>query len=152
MSQRSHDLLHAKTGVLLPAAARAAVAMYRPVLRRLRLTHPQYLVLLTLDDGQTHSFGEISDRLALTGGTMTPMLKRLTILGYIIRTRAREDERRVMVTLTDTGRELIPELRDIRDQVNRDIGLTHAERERLQLFIESLRSATTPTGQEKPAS
>jgi DNA-binding MarR family transcriptional regulator len=127
--------MHAKAGVLLPAAARAVIAMYRPLLEPMHLTHPQFLVLLALEDGDTHTVGEIGRRLALTAPTMTPILKRLDALGYISRPRDPADERRLAVTLTSTGRALIPRLRDIRQRVNDRLGLTDEQRTQLQDFI-----------------
>lgn len=79
---------------------------YRPLLEPLGLTYPQYLVMLVLweDDGQTVK--EIGDRLKLDSGTLTPLLKRLEAGGYVTRRRGREDERQVIVRLTDEGQAL----------------------------------------------
>ncbi len=78
--------------------------LYRPVLDRLGLTYPQYLVLSTLwgSDGQT--VGAIADRLSLESSTITPLLKRLEAAGFVTRQRNPEDERQVIVSLTDRGR------------------------------------------------
>jgi DNA-binding MarR family transcriptional regulator len=135
MRERSERLKNATTGVLLPAAARAVIAMYRPLLEPLHLTHPQFLVLLALEDGDAHSVGAIGRRLALTPPTMTPILKRLDTLGYISRPRDPADERRLAVTLTSTGRALIPRLRDIRQRVNDRLGLTAEQRSLLHDLI-----------------
>jgi DNA-binding MarR family transcriptional regulator len=135
MSEQSERLMNAKAGVLLPAAARAVIALYRPLLDPLHLTHPQFLVLLALENGNAHTVGDIGRRLALSPPTMTPILKRLDALGYVSRPRDLADERRLAVTLTSTGRALIPRLRDIRQQVNDQLGLTDDQRKLLQDFI-----------------
>jgi DNA-binding MarR family transcriptional regulator len=135
MSEKSERLMKAKAGVLLPAAARAVIALYRPLLEPLHLTHPQFLVLLALEDEDAHTVGDIGRRLALSPPTMTPILKRLDALGYISRPRDLADERRLAVTLTTTGRALIPRLRDIRQRVNDRLGLTDDQRTLLQEFI-----------------
>src|SRR6201991_4504231 len=90
---------------------RAVLAVYRPLLDRLGLTHPQYLVMLTLWDRQRTSAGppktlagkEIAPTLQMDSATMSPMLKRLEALGLITRTRNAVDERTTDVNLTDKG-------------------------------------------------
>ncbi|TNG95175.1 MarR family transcriptional regulator [Pasteurellaceae bacterium USgator11] len=76
---------------------------YRPLLEPLDLTYPQYLVMLVLWEGEPLSIGSIGDKLRLDSGTLTPLLKRLQSKGLINRTRSPEDERTVMISLTDGG-------------------------------------------------
>jgi len=80
--------------------------VYKPLLDRLGLTYPQYLVLNVLwrNDGQT--VGGIAEALALESSTLTPLLKRLEAAGHVRRTRNPANERQVVVTLTDQGRAL----------------------------------------------
>lgn len=77
--------------------------VYRKALEPLGLTYPQYLVMVVLwaQDGLT--VGQIGDRLRLDSGTLTPLLKRLEALGLVSRARSAEDERRVLVRLTEQG-------------------------------------------------
>lgn len=100
--------LEAQVCFALSAGARAMVALYRPLLEPLGITHPQYLVLLALwqDDavGATTTVSALADRLHLDPGTLSPLLKRLEALGCVARTRSPEDGRQVHVTLTDEGR------------------------------------------------
>ena len=76
---------------------------YRKPLAALGLTYPQYIVMIALwtEDGLT--VGQISDRLRLDSGTLTPLLKRLEALGLVTRRRTAADERRVAITLTVKG-------------------------------------------------
>ncbi|CCH90468.1 Organic hydroperoxide resistance transcriptional regulator, MarR family [Modestobacter italicus] len=90
----------------LYAASRAVTARYRPMLERLGLTYPQFLVLMSLWEHDDQSVREISDRLELDSGTMSPLLKRLDAAGLVTRERSAADERRVRVRLTDAGRAL----------------------------------------------
>ncbi|MBP1627610.1 MAG: MarR family transcriptional regulator [Holophagaceae bacterium] len=90
----------------LYAASRAMTQAYQPFLAPLRLTYPQYVVMLVLWEGDGLTVSEIGERLRLDSGTLTPLLKRLEGLGYVTRRRSLEDERRVLVSLTDQGREL----------------------------------------------
>lgn len=79
---------------------------YRPLLEPLDLTYPQYLVMLVLWEHQEISIGGIGGKLHLDSGTLTPLLKRLQTKGLINRVRSSQDERTVMITLTDSGRAL----------------------------------------------
>ena len=92
----------------LYAASRAVVRAYAPLLEDAGLTYPQYVTLLVLweEPGRPRSIGELGERLHLDSGTLTPLLKRLAIMGYVRRSRDAEDERRVLVTVTAEGLEL----------------------------------------------
>ncbi len=80
--------------------------LYKPVLGPLGLTYPQYLVLLVLWETDRVAVGELGARLYLDSGTLTPLLKRMEVAGLLTRERAAQDERRVIVTLSTTGRAL----------------------------------------------
>ncbi len=90
----------------LYSASRAVTARYRPMLDQLGLTYPQFLVLMTLWEHDDQNVREISDRLDLDSGTMSPLLKRLDAAGLVTRERSAADERQVRVRLTDAGRAL----------------------------------------------
>ncbi|MFI9509742.1 MarR family winged helix-turn-helix transcriptional regulator [Nocardia sp. NPDC052566] len=97
----------------LYAASRAMTAVYRPLLERLGLTYPQYLVMLALWERDDRSVGDLCAALALDSGTLSPLLKRLAAAGLIERNRSAADERRVDIQLTDRGRALRAEARGI---------------------------------------
>jgi DNA-binding MarR family transcriptional regulator len=80
--------------------------LYKPVLAKLGLTYPQYLVLLVLWESDRITVGELGERLFLDSGTLTPLLKRIEAAGLLTRTRAVDDERRVIVALSAAGRAL----------------------------------------------
>lgn len=84
----------------------AMTKLYKPLLDELGLTYPQYLAMLVLWEQDGLMVSEIGERLYLDSGTLTPLLKRLEASGLISRIRAVEDERRVHITLTATGRKL----------------------------------------------
>ena len=90
----------------LYAANMAVNRTYKPMLDRLGLTYPQYLVLLVLWEGDGLMVSELGERLSLDSGTLTPLLKRLETSGLVTRIRDVQDERRVHVTLTAAGRRL----------------------------------------------
>jgi DNA-binding MarR family transcriptional regulator len=84
----------------------AMTKMYKPLLEELGLTYPQYLVMLVLWERDGLMVSELGERLYLDSGTLTPLLKRLEASGFISRIRDIEDERRVHITLTSSGRRL----------------------------------------------
>jgi DNA-binding MarR family transcriptional regulator len=92
---------------------RALNDLYRPVLGALGLTYPQYLAMLALWEQEPLSVGHLGDRLWLDSGTLSPLLKRLEGAGLITRTRSADDERSVQVGLTDAGRALRFDARDV---------------------------------------
>ncbi|WP_312950728.1 MarR family transcriptional regulator [Agrobacterium sp.] len=79
---------------------------YKPFLDELGLTYPQYLVLNILWAQDEQTVGSIANSLALESSTLTPLLKRLEVAGLLHRTRSKENERQVVVALTDEGRTL----------------------------------------------
>jgi len=80
--------------------------VYRQLLSKLEITYPQYLVMLVLWSQDDVTVSEIGEQLFLDSATLTPLLKRLESAGLLHRQRSRQDERQVVVTLTDEGREL----------------------------------------------
>src|SRR3982075_4193002 len=80
--------------------------VYKPLLDRLGLTYPQYLVMLVLWERDDVPVKQIGERLFLDSGTLTPLLKRLETAGLIKRTRSTEDERQVLIALTPHGQAL----------------------------------------------
>ncbi|WAC23354.1 MarR family winged helix-turn-helix transcriptional regulator [Blastomonas sp. SL216] len=90
----------------LYAATNLLGRLYGPVLKPLGLTYPQYLVMLVLWEEEPQTVGSLGTRLYLDSGTLTPLLKRMEQAGHISRSRDPEDERRVMIALTEQGRAL----------------------------------------------
>ena len=90
----------------LYAATNLLNRLYGPVLRPLGLTYPQYLVMLVLWEEEPQTVGALGARLYLDSGTLTPLLKRMERAGHVSRTRDAEDERRVLIGLTERGRAL----------------------------------------------
>jgi len=88
------------------STAHAFNRFYKPLLDRLGLTYPQYLVMLVLWEQDGVSVKEIGERLFLDSGTLTPLLKRMETAGLLKRTRSREDERQVLIALTPQGHAL----------------------------------------------
>ena len=90
----------------LYSASLAMTKAYKPMLVELGLTYPQYLVMLALWQHGSQRVGELGERLGLDSGTLTPLAKRLQMLGLIERKRSDVDERQVEISLTAEGKKL----------------------------------------------
>ena len=97
----------------LYAAARNVTSLYTPHLKPFGLTYTQYVVLLVLWEKDGITVSEIGSRLMLDNGTLSPLLKKLEQAGLITRSRCREDDRIVEISLTQEGRALQEKLKDI---------------------------------------
>ena len=90
----------------LYTVSRLVIQAYRPYLEPLKLTYPQYIVLLTLWEKDHQLVNAIAHRLYLESNTITPLLQRLEKQGLVKRERGKEDGRQILVSLTKQGREL----------------------------------------------
>jgi MarR family transcriptional regulator, organic hydroperoxide resistance regulator len=95
------------------SAAHAFNRVYKPLLDRLGLTYPQYLVMLVLWERDGVPVKDIGERLFLDSGTLTPLLKRLEAAALVKRTRNTEDERQVLIALTAKGEALKEKARTV---------------------------------------
>jgi len=125
----------------LYSASRAMTAAYRPVLAEMRLTYPQYLVMLVLWEDRSVTVGRLGERLHLDSGTLSPLLKRLEANGFVRRERSLTDERLVEVTLTDAGRELEGRAQCIPEQIFSATGMTEHDAADLRDTVRQLNDA-----------
>jgi DNA-binding MarR family transcriptional regulator len=122
----------------LYAASRAITAVYRPLLERLGLTYPQYLVMLVLWQRGPSTIKEVMTALHLDYGTLTPLLKRLEALGYVQRQRRPDDERSVRVTLTESGTTLRDKAGEVPLEISRALGLTTTQTSDLRNLLQQV--------------
>ena len=111
----------------LYAASRKIVSLYTPHLKPLGITYTQYIMFLVLWEQDGITVGELCKRLMLDTGTVTPMLKNTEKQGLIRRERSAEDERVVVITLTDEGKALYKKARDIPSRIGSCVKLTKSE-------------------------
>jgi DNA-binding MarR family transcriptional regulator len=123
------------------AAAHAFGRTYRPLLEKLGLTYPQYLVMLVLWERDGLTVKAIGERLGLDSGTLTPLLKRLAAAGLVARDRDAEDERQVRITLTAAGRALRAKAAGLPPIIAGRLGLDVSDLKRLRREIDGLRTA-----------
>ena len=129
----------------------AMTKLYKPLLDRLGLTYPQYLVMLVLWEQDALTVGELGERLFLDSGTLTPLLKRMEAAGWITRERAREDERRVVVALTPQGRKLRRSAVSVPQEVSCATQCTLDEVTELRQRLHGLRQRLSVHAVEPPA-
>ncbi|PKU21817.1 MarR family winged helix-turn-helix transcriptional regulator [Telmatospirillum siberiense] len=126
--------------------------VYKPLLDKLGLTYPQYLVMVILWEDDDQTVGRIGERLYLESSTLTPLLKRLEAAGYLRRERDMSDERQVRVRLTDSGRQLRGQAAVLPGCIIEASGLGIEKLQQLQGDVSRLRDALMTFGQDDEAS
>ena len=141
----SDDLLRLENQLCfaLVTAARNVVALYRPILEPLGLTHPQYLVMLALWERAPRTLNDLAVDLALEPATASPLVKRLEVEGLVARQRSTEDERRLEITLTEAGAALRDRALNVPHQVMAAVGMDIDE-------IAALRDGLGPFAGRRP--
>ena len=135
----------------LAVTNRAVLAVYRPLLEPLGLTHPQYLVMLALWDnakgaGKPLSVKDIAGLLQMDSATLSPMLKRLQAQDLITRSRSEADERTTHVELTSKGRSLRRQALKVPPAVVERLGVDLSELEHLHGVLTSINAAALAAG------
>ncbi|CAN5400330.1 MarR family transcriptional regulator [soil metagenome] len=127
----------------LAAASRSVIALYRPVLEPLGLTHPQYLVMLALWERSPRTVTDISAALLLEPATLSPLLKRLESAGLVTRNRSETDIRSLAVQLTPDGAALRSKAEKVPSQIAARLAMPIAELERIRDDLTGLIAAAT---------
>lgn len=107
----------------LYACSKEIIRRYKPFLDRLDLTYTQYITMMVLWEKKSQSVKELGKVLYLDSGTLTPVLKKLESKGYIVRKRSEEDERSLIVTITELGESLKDQAVDIPKQMSECVKL-----------------------------
>jgi DNA-binding MarR family transcriptional regulator len=121
------------------SAGHAFNRVYKPLLDALDLTYPQYLVMVALWTRDDQTVGSLGEALFLESSTLTPLLKRLEVLGYLTRSRDPADERQVRVRLTASGDGLRKKAREVPGCILEAAGMSVDDLRRLQAEIWALR-------------
>lgn len=105
MDDRKYDVLKIKNQLCFPiyACSREVIKLYKPYLDEIDLTYTQYITMLVLWEKKEVNVKELGKCLYLDSGTLTPLLKKLEAKGLLTRERSKEDERNLIVTLTEAG-------------------------------------------------
>ncbi|HSY15583.1 MAG TPA: MarR family transcriptional regulator [Jatrophihabitantaceae bacterium] len=130
----------------LAIASRSVLAVYRPLLEPMGLTHPQYLVMLALWGRSPLSVKDLGAMLQLDSPTLSPLLKRLEAAGFLTRTRSRNDERQLAIELTERGRALRTDAERIPPTIVSRLGIEVSALESLHAALTSLIAAARAAG------
>jgi DNA-binding MarR family transcriptional regulator len=130
----------------LSVATRSVLSVYRPILERMGLTHPQYLVMLALWGQSPLAVKELIEMLQLDGPTLSPLLKRLEAAGLVTRTRDPDDERQLRIDLTQQGRALRAEALNVPPAVVAKLGMSLGDLEELHKGLTTLNEAARRAG------
>ena len=108
MSLEGYEQLKLENQLCFPlyAAAKEVVRKYKPLLDKLDLTYTQYIAMMVLWEIESMNVKELGSKLYLDSGTLTPILKKLETKGYISRCRCKEDERNLIIRITEAGEAL----------------------------------------------
>ena len=105
---KKYDALRLDRQLCFPlyACSREIIKLYKPFLDEIDLTYTQYIAMLVLWEKESVTVKELGEALYLDSGTLTPLLKKMEAKGLLYRRRSEEDERNLIVSLTDAGRAL----------------------------------------------
>ncbi len=145
------DVLKLENQLCFPlyAAAREIVNRYKPMLDKIDLTYTQYIALMVLWEHKSINVKELGKHLYLDSGTLTPLLKRLESKGFVTRERSREDEREVIITITEAGEKLREEALTIPEQMGSCIPFSPEEAGTLYTLLYKLLKQTDANGLEQ---
>ncbi|MBE9464666.1 MarR family winged helix-turn-helix transcriptional regulator [Dyadobacter subterraneus] len=122
----------------LYALSRKITSHYLPLLEKIGLTYPQYLVMMVLWEEDSVSVKELGHKLMLDSGTLSPLLKKLEDRELVLRKRLKEDERVVIITLTESGEQLKESASVIPEQIKCSLELTDKEMREMKALATGL--------------
>ncbi|MBQ5336078.1 MAG: MarR family transcriptional regulator [Oscillospiraceae bacterium] len=125
----------------LYAASRVVTGSYTPYLKELNLTYTQYIVMLVLWEQDGITVGDLCRRLMLDSGTLSPLIKKMSSLGYLVKQHSTEDERVVLIYLTEEGKALQEKAKDIPQKVGKCVKLEPEKAKQLYSLLYELLKA-----------
>ena len=140
MSEELYNALKLENQLCFPlyACSKEVVKKYKPFLDRLDLTYTQYITMMVMWERKKINVKELGESLYLDSGTLTPLLKKLEKKGYITRERSKEDERNLIVSITEKGERLRDEAVDVPQQMRQCVNLTGDEAKTLYALLYKL--------------
>ena len=128
-NSKKYESLKLSNQVCFPlyACSKELVSQYTPYLKKLGLTYTQYIVMMVMWESVSVSSRDLAAKVHLDYGTLTPVLKKLESIGYITRKRDPEDERLLILELTDKGEAIKDEALKIPPCIASCVGLNEEE-------------------------
>lgn len=135
--EKNYDMLKLENQLCFPlyACSREIVKKYHPHLDEIGLTYTQYIVMMVMWDKKRLSVKELGEKLYLDSGTLTPVLKSLESKGFVTRKRSSEDERVLIVEITDGGEALKERAAEIPPKIACCVTLTPEEAAELHRML-----------------
>lgn len=129
-----YDVLKLDNQLCFPlyALSKEIVRKYTPFLNEIDLTYTQYIVMMVMWEDREISVKDLGKRLYLDSGTLTPLLKTLEKKGLVKRERSKEDERFLVVSITEEGMALREKAVDIPAKLGGCISMD--EKDAMQLY------------------
>ena len=148
MSDSRYEALKLENQICFPlyACSKEIIRRYKPYLDEIDLTYTQYITMMVLWDKKSQSVKELGKYLYLDSGTLTPVLKKLEAKGYITRKRSEQDERSLIVTITEKGEQLKDIAVEIPMKMN---GCVAMEPEEAQMLYSLLYKVLGTLGEEE---
>ncbi len=133
----SYDCLKLENQLCFPlyACSKEIVRRYKPYLDELDLTYTQYITMMVLWEKKQTNVKELGECLYLDSGTLTPVLKKMEQKGYLTRHRSEEDERNLVVTITDAGEKLREEAVTIPSRMGKCVNLSPKDAKELYRLL-----------------
>ncbi len=127
--KENYDILKLQNQLCFPlyACAKEVTKRYQPLLNEIDLTYTQYIVMMVMWEQKQINVKHLGEMIFLDSGTLTPLLKKLETKGYITRTRNEQDERSVIISVTQKGIELRKKAKDIPEEIGKCVNLTQDE-------------------------
>lgn len=141
--ENNFDALKLENQLCFPlyACSKEIVKKYKPFLDKLDLTYTQYIAMMVLWDKKEITVKALGECLYLDSGTLTPLLKKLEAKEYVKRSRSKEDERNLLISITDKGEKLKEQAIDVPAQMSGCVNLQPEEAMQLyELLYKILKS------------
>ena len=135
-----YDILKLENQMCFPlyAISREVIKLYKPYLDQLNLTYTQYIAMLVMWEEEKIVFKELGKKLHLDSGTLTPVLKKLESMGLIIKYRSKEDDRIVIIELTESGKQLKDEVIGIPEKVFCESGISEEDAVQFKYYLDKI--------------
>lgn len=124
-----NDILNIDNQICFPlyACSKEIIKKYKPFLDKIDLTYTQYITMMVLWKEKEVNVKKLGEKLFLDSGTLTPLLKKLELKGYIKRNRAKDDERNLIITITKEGNDLKNKAKEIPMKMGKCVNITDDE-------------------------
>lgn len=135
-----YDILKLENQMCFPlyALSREIIKLYKPYLDKFNLTYTQYIAMLVMWEEEKIVFKELGKKLHLDSGTLTPVLKKLESMGFIIKYRSKEDDRIVIIELTESGKQLKDEVIGIPEKVFCESGISEEDAVQFKYYLDKI--------------